>query len=108
MNADMIWISRVGSATMTKPSRRTTVLVFICAGLLALVQFGARPAYDHWQSLANEARGTECAVRTPEDPRRKLRPDGQIKTVVGGEKVGHGSGGVVLLRGARKGSQWLA
>jgi transposase-like protein len=28
--------------------------------------------------------------------------------VVGGEKVGHGSGGVVLLRGARKGSQWLA
>jgi uronate dehydrogenase len=31
-----------------------------------------------------------------------------ILHVVGGEKVGHGSGGVVLLRGARKGSQWLA
>ncbi len=28
--------------------------------------------------------------------------------VDGGEKVGHGSGGVVLLRGALKGSQWLA
>jgi transposase len=34
--------------------------------------------------------------------------DGKVQIVVGGEKVGHGSGGVVLLRGARKGSQWLA
>jgi hypothetical protein len=30
------------------------------------------------------------------------------RIVDGGEKVGHGSGGVVLPRGALKGSQWLA
>ena len=42
--------------------------------------------------------------------RRKGRhePLISVETVDGGEKVGHGSGGVVLLRGALKGSQWLA
>jgi acyl-coenzyme A thioesterase PaaI-like protein len=33
---------------------------------------------------------------------------GGVPTVHGGEKVVHGSGGVVLPRGAPKGSQWLA
>ena len=36
-------------------------------------------------------------------------PEEQLHgSVRAGEKVGHGSGGVVLLRAAAKGGQWLA
>jgi S-adenosylmethionine synthetase len=48
------------------------------------------------------------AVRYLEDHPAVLHLPAEKSVVHGGEKVGHGSGGVVLSRGARKGSQWLA
>ena len=51
------------------------------AFIFALVQFGARPGYDHWQSIAAAAREERCIVGSAGDPRSIPRPDGNIKII---------------------------
>ena len=64
-----------------KGSWRTAKWALSTLVALLIVQFGVRPAYNYWQSLQDEAREERCTPGAVGDPRKKVRPDGQIKTI---------------------------
>ncbi len=76
------------------------------------VEYGALIAADeaglpHARVAVHNGRAEELLLRYAPEPVDVLRIWAG-HSVRAGEKVGHGSGGVVLLRAAAKGGQWLA